>query len=282
MNIYGKVIGALLGLAFLRLPGLFVGLFVGHMFDIGYARNFSNTGGFARFFSSAQNIQSQAIFFHALFSSLGHICKADGKVTADEIAVASALMDSMNLSADTRREAQQAFRDGKAKEFQLSPMLEEFKQHCHGRRDILQMFLEILISAACADSRITAPELLVLEKVARSLHFSQKDLHFLISSYEAGQRFRSSTWQQNQKHKSDHQHNGYSSGHSLQDAYQILGVSQSDDDQTIKRAYKRQMSQNHPDKLSAKGLPQEALELAKSKTQNIQAAYALIKQKRAM
>ena len=286
MNIYGKVIGALLGLAFLKLPGLIVGLFVGHMFDVSYAKDFSNKGGFARFFSSKQNIQSQAVFFHALFSALGHICKADGKVTPDEIAVASALMDNMNLSADTRREAQQAFRDGKAKDFQLSPMLEDFKQHCHGRRDILQMFLEILITAACADSRITAPELLVLEKVARSLHFSQKDLHFLISSYEAGQRFKSSNWQQSQRHNQAHNHghrsNAYSSSHTLQDAYQILGVSQTDDDKTIKRAYKRQMSHNHPDKLSAKGLPEEALELAKSKTQNIQAAYALIKRKRAM
>jgi DnaJ like chaperone protein len=36
------------------------------------------------------------------------------------------------------------------------------------------------------------------------------------------------------------------------------------------------MSQHHPDKLMAKGLPPEMMESAKQKTQEIQAAYDLI------
>lgn len=279
MNFYGKIIGALLGLAFLKLPGLIIGLFVGHMFDIGYAKDFSKQGGFARFFSSKDSIQRQAVFFHALFSALGHICKADGKVTPDEIAIASTLMDNMRLSGATREEAQQAFRDGKAKDFPLRQMLEDFKKHSHGRRDILQMFLEILISAACADGRITAPELLVLEKVANSLQFSRNDLHFLISTYEAQQRFRHK-WRQQGNSGQHQKYDSYSSSHSLQDAYRILGVEKNVDDTAVKRAYKKQMSLHHPDKLSAKGLPPQALELAKNKTQDIQAAYELIKDHR--
>lgn len=283
MNIYGKIIGALLGLIFLKWPGLVLGLFVGHMFDIGYGKDFSKRGRFAQFFSSQDGIQRQSVFFHALFSALGHVCKADGKVTPDEIAVASALMDNMKLNGDTRQAAQHAFRDGKAKDFALAPMLDEFKKHCGGRRDVLQMFLEILISASCADGRITPPELEVLEKVARSLHFSRQDLHFLISTYEAGQRFRQRGAHNSQQHGGSHQsHSTYSSSHSLQDAYRILGVAQTDDDKAIKRAYKKQMTLHHPDKLSAKGLPAEALELAKGKAQDIQAAYELIKETRGM
>ena len=280
MNIYGKVIGALLGLAFLKLPGLIIGLFVGHLFDIGYAKDFSNKGGFARFFSSQAGIKRQAVFFHALFSALGHICKADGKVTSDEIAVASALMDNMRLSGETRQEAQQAFRDGKAKDFPLSQMLEDFKTHCHGRRDVLQVFLEILISAACADGRITAPELSILEKVASSLNFSRKDLHFLITTYEAQQRFRTGRQQQYAGGTNKQSYSAYSSSHSLTDAYRIIGISEDVDDKTVKRAYKKQMSLHHPDKLSAKGLPEQALELAKNKAQDIQAAYERIKEHR--
>lgn len=279
MNIYGKIIGALLGLIFLKWPGLVLGLFVGHMFDIGYGKDFSKRGRFARFSSSQDATQRQTVFFHALFSALGHVCKADGKVTPDEIAVASALMDNMKLSGDIRQAAQEAFRNGKAKDFALAPILDEFKKHCGGRRDVLQMFLEILISASCADGRITPPELEVLEKVARSLHFSRQDLHFLISTYEAGQRFR----QRGGSHHSQSQSQStYSSSHSLQDAYRILGIAQIDDDKAIKRAYKKQMTLHHPDKLSAKGLPAEALELAKGKAQDIQAAYELIKETRGM
>jgi len=277
MNIYGKIIGLILGLAFLKLPGAIIGLLVGHMFDIGYAKDFSNKGGFARFFSSPDNIARQATFFHALFSALGHICKADGKVTSDEIAVASALMDNMKLTGATRQEAQQAFRDGKAKDFPMQQMLEDFRTFCHGRRDIMQVFLEILISAACADGRISDAELLVLEKVAAGLNFGRKDLHFLITTYEAGQRFRH---QRGSRRDNTHQNQGYSSSHSLEDAYRILGVNTTEDNKAIKRAYKKQMSLHHPDKLSAKGLPEQALELAKSKTQDIQAAYELIKESR--
>lgn len=273
MTIFGKIIGLLIGLAILKIPGALLGLFIGHMFDVGYAKDFSKKGGFARFFSSASSIQRQAIFFHALFSALGHICKADGKVTPEEIAIATALMDNMRLSGANRSEAQQAFRDGKAKDFPLAQMLNEFKAHSHGRRDVLQVYLEILISASCADGRITPPELRVLEKVAQTLGFSVKDLHFLISTYEAGQRFK-------YRHSKQQHYQSYSSQNSLADAYSIIGATQNDDDKTIKRAYKKQMSLHHPDKLSAKDLPEQALALAKSKTQEIQAAYELIKEKR--
>ena len=68
----------------------------------------------------------------------------------------------------------------------------------------------------------------------------------------------------------------------MADAYKILGVGDSDDNTTVKRAYKKQMSLHHPDKLIAKGLPEQALELAKTKTQDIQAAYELIKEKRGL
>lgn len=51
-------------------------------------------------------------------------------------------------------------------------------------------------------------------------------------------------------------------------------------DAEIKKAYRRLMSQNHPDKLSSQGLPDEMIELAKERTQEIQSAYELIKKSR--
>ena len=48
----------------------------------------------------------------------------------------------------------------------------------------------------------------------------------------------------------------------------------------LKKAYRRQMNQHHPDKLVAKGLPEEMIDIATEKTQAIKAAYDLIKQQR--
>jgi DnaJ like chaperone protein len=42
------------------------------------------------------------------------------------------------------------------------------------------------------------------------------------------------------------------------------------------------MSQNHPDKLVSKGLPEEMIQVATEKTRKIRKAYELIREKRGM
>jgi DnaJ like chaperone protein len=63
----------------------------------------------------------------------------------------------------------------------------------------------------------------------------------------------------------------------LKEAYEILGVAETASDAELKRAYRRLMSQHHPDKLVAKGLPEEMIRLATEKTQEIKQAYELVK-----
>lgn len=271
----GKILGTIFGFMFGRIPGAILGFFVGHMFDKGYSKNFNQTGGFNRFFASQDEFKSQAIFFHSLFSVMGHVAKADGKVSDIEIQMASALMDQMNLEGETRKEAQQAFRDGKEADFALKQTVQEFKESCHGRRDILQVYLEILIQAAYVDGKLDKSEQTILETVAQYLGFSQHDLLYLMSAFEAEMRFRQGTGG-----KKNGSGTKYSSQQSLDDAYKILGVKTSDDDKSIKKAYRKLMSEHHPDKLVSKGLPKQALELAKNKTQDIQSAYEMIKEKR--
>ncbi|WP_293752286.1 co-chaperone DjlA [uncultured Paraglaciecola sp.] len=270
----GKILGTIFGFMFGRIPGALLGFFVGHMFDKGYSKNFNQTGGFNRFFASQDEFKTQAIFFHCLFSVMGHVAKADGKVSNIEIQMASALMDQMNLDGDMRKEAQQAFRDGKAADFALKQTVQEFKESCHGRRDILQVYLEILIQAAYVDGKLDKSEQAILETVSQYLGFSQHDLLYLMSAFEAEMRFRQGGGKQNANGQT------YSSQQSLDDAYKILGVKTSDDDKSIKKAYRKLMSEHHPDKLVSKGLPKQALELAKNKTQDIQSAYEMIKDKR--
>lgn len=283
MAIWGKVLGVIFGLMFLKIPGAILGLIVGHFFDKAYSQDFNRSGGFARFFSDPKSMKQQAIFFHSLFSALGHLAKSDGKVTPKEIQIATALMDDMQLTGDTRKEAQNAFREGKARDFPLVDTLNTFYQACHGRRDILQVFLEILIQTAFADGEVSQQEYRVLEKVAKPLGFRRKDVDYLIAMYEAEIRFRQrrghggTDQRRGQQGRSS---GGYSDQQSLSDAYQILGVTQHDDEKTIKRAYRKRMSEHHPDKLISKGLPQQAMEIAKKKAQDIQSAYELVKEKR--
>jgi DnaJ like chaperone protein len=293
MQIWGKVVGVLLGFMFGRIAGAVLGLVVGHIFDKTYSKDFSDNGGFARFFTTTDDIKQQAVFFHSLFSALGHIAKSDGKVTEEDIQIASALMDEMSLTGDVRLEAQQAFRDGKQRDFAIVEMLQQFKEQCHARRDVLQIYLEILIQASCAHKKLSSAQYTVLEKVAKALGFRRVELDFLIITFEAEQRFRSGRSQanyqranngQSQHRKQQHsQYSGaqaYSAKAELDDAYKILGIKESDTPVIIKKAYRRQMSLHHPDKMASKGLPAQALELSKQKAQDIQSAYELVRKQK--
>jgi DnaJ like chaperone protein len=62
----------------------------------------------------------------------------------------------------------------------------------------------------------------------------------------------------------------------------ILGADKNLTDKELKRAYRRLLAQHHPDKLVAKGLPDEMIKLANDKTQEIISAYELIKKHRGM
>jgi DnaJ like chaperone protein len=68
----------------------------------------------------------------------------------------------------------------------------------------------------------------------------------------------------------------------LRQAYALLETPASASDEQVVKAYRRQMSRNHPDKLQANGLPESMLERAKERTQQIQAAYELVRAARGM
>jgi len=53
-------------------------------------------------------------------------------------------------------------------------------------------------------------------------------------------------------------------------------------DEDVVKAYRRQLSRHHPDKLKANGLPESMIEHAKERTQQIIEAYELIRVQRGL
>jgi DnaJ like chaperone protein len=68
----------------------------------------------------------------------------------------------------------------------------------------------------------------------------------------------------------------------LNDAYTALGLTPDASDAELKRAYRRLVSENHPDKLAAKGLPDSMRQVAEERTREINVAYDLIKESRGL
>lgn len=253
----GKIIGAVAGYLLAGVFGVLLGLLVGHLFDRGLARGPGAAG--------ARRSLAHAVFFRASFRVMGQVAKADGRVSAAEIAAAEQVMAHMRLSPRQREEAIAHFQVGKADDFDLDAELDRFLAVCRRHVNLLRMFLEIQLQAALADGGIDAPERDVLRRIARRLGLSDADFDRLeaMLSGRAGARATSGPEE-------------------VAAAYRTLGVSSDVSDAEAKRAYRQLMSEHHPDKLVARGLPEEMAEVAKERTQDIQGAWETVRRARGM
>lgn len=258
--LFGRLIGAIAGFFILGPIGAVLGYFVGRYFD----RSLAGIAGFAPSGSSLGNVQT--VFFETSFQLLGHIAKADGRVSEAEIAHAETLINQMGLTAEHRQRAITLFKQGSSPEFNLHQAMERFKHTC-GRYQILrQTFLQFIISMAYADGDLHAAEERILRECARYIGFNDQQFEQMLHMANGQQHF----------------HGGASSKASIDDAYEALGVSKDASDKDVKRAYRKLMSQNHPDKLIAQGVPEDMIKLATEKSQDIQNAYELIKKSRGL
>ena len=258
MTSWGKIIGTIIGYMAWGLFGALFGLLIGHWFDRGLqrARGYAMPG-------AADPHFIQEIFFKTTFEVMGHMAKADGRVTESEIAMARQVMQQMRLDEAQQARAREFFRIGKEPDFDLEHALDQLKFVIFRRRNLIAMFLEVQIATALADGKIEEVEKEVLTKIGLRLGLSPFEITRILKMVEAQQHGATQA-----------------EGFSLKDAYTILGVEESASDSEIKRAYRKLMNEHHPDKLVAKGLPEEMMELAKEKTQEIQKAYNQIMKSR--
>lgn len=269
MQYWGKVIGVAIALMMGGgFWGVVLGLLIGHMFDKARSRKLA-------FFANQR--ERQTLFFATTFEVMGHLTKSKGRVTEADIQVASLFMDRLNLHGDSRAFAQQAFRVGKTDNYPLREKMRQFRSVCFGRFDLIRMFLEIQIQAAFADGSLHPNEREVLYVIAEELGISRVQFDQFLRMMQGGAQFGGGF------HGQQHSNGGWQQaqrGPTLEDACNVLGVKPTDDAATIKRAYRKLMSEHHPDKLVAKGLPPEMMEMAKQKAQEIQKAYELIKEQK--
>lgn len=280
MSWFGKFVGGAFGFMMGGPLGAILGASLGHQFDIGMIRIENQEP-----LKPGDQHRVQMAFFTATFSVMGHIAKADGRVSPEEISLANRIMDQMSIIGEMRTTAVNLFQQGKGNDFPLDDVLAQFYRECHRRTDLIRMFLEIQIQEALADGGMDDKEERLLLHICSQLRVSQFDYERLKIRVQAQQRFNDYTSQHRQGHQYRRQNQGrqqspWQSQSSLQDAYEVLGLSPSSSEDEVKKAYRRLMSQNHPDKLVAKGLPEEMMKLAKEKTQKIAKAYETIQQAR--
>jgi DnaJ like chaperone protein len=278
MNWGGKIIGGTLGLVALGPFGAALGALIGHQFDTGQISLAMFTGG------PDPRVVNE-LFFPTAFRVMGHIAKADGRVTEQEIASARAVMYAMHLQPEQIQAAISYFTEGKQPGFDLDAALGRLRASIARNPDLAQFFVEIQLQASLAGNGLSEVPRARLQRVALLLGLSATD----FARLESLLRFRQGPSMGGGGNSAGA---GAGSGAGMgaaaasnervAQAYSLLEASAQMSDEDVVKAYRRQMSRHHPDKLKANGLPPSMLERAKERTQQIQSAYELIRERRGM
>jgi DnaJ like chaperone protein len=138
----------------------------------------------------------------------------------------------------------------------------------------LRVFLEIQVRAALAGNNMEGPVRDLLTRVAGRLGVSPLEL----AQIETVLRIRTGSFHQSQGQGGYARANG--GAEQLDQAYKVLETTPSASKDEVVKAYRRQLSRHHPDKLKANGLPESMIEHAKQRTQLIIEAYELIRERR--
>jgi len=268
MSIVGKIIGAIVGFMLARFPGLIIGIVLGHLYDQSVSARRSGP--------RAGPLEVGERFFTATFEVMGHVAKADGRVSEAEIAAARKVMGELRLDGVQIHAAIAHYTRGKSADFDLETTMQQFATTCAQRPDLLRVFLELQVRAALEGVDMQGPARIAVQKVAELLDVSRIELAHM----EAVLRIRREQFRAGGRSGGAGGQAASRNGAQLSAAYQILEVDPKATDEEVAKAYRRQLSKHHPDKLKANGLPDSMMEHAKQRTQQIIEAYEHIKSAR--
>jgi DnaJ like chaperone protein len=268
-RLWGAVFGALIGLIFDQSAVFGTGGASGWSGGAGASGGSGAPGASGAFGPAAAPISE--VFFRTTFELMGHVAKSDGRVSEAEIDAARQLMQELRLAPQEVNIAIASFRTGKAAAYDADLRVEQLREACGLRYDLLRAFMELQLRAALAGNGVSPPARSILTRVAARLGMSGLEFAHMESALRARQRSRGNGFAGRQ-----------TADRPLTECYAELEVNAGTSDQEVTKAYRRQMSRHHPDKLVANGLPESMAQVAKEKTQRIQEAYEAIRAARGM
>lgn len=245
MKVLGKLIGAGLGLAAGGPLGAASGLALGHAIDAGWLRWRPADG------VTAIDPRSARVEF--MFLWLGHLAKADGRVSEGEVAAAERLMQRLGLDAEGRELAIRAFQRGRNQALDVVAEVGRYRQIINPPRAELGEMLRALADFARNDGPMTPAERGLIERLGSAFGYNREAVGDQIAERAVS-----------------------SSQASLEQCYAALGLTPAVTDADLTRAWRRLLAQHHPDKLQGQGADEAALKAADARTRELRAAYERI------
>ncbi len=274
----GGVAGFILGLFFFRsiilaLIFSFVGRALGSRMGRG---QYGSGGGFSRW--GFNPVSDGPVFMETLFSMLGRLAAADGRVSPEEEqAFRNVVIHELGITEPASvASAMETFRRAASGSRPMGEFARKAAETFRSRPQLLEMMLIIMIRVTVAKGALHAEEDRLMAEAASIFGFhpgAYKNLKARYS-YAQGGFSGSGGGQQSSANQS-----GFGS-FNLKEAYSILEVAENASEAEIRKAYRKKAAEYHPDKIAAKGLPEEFTDLANAKFQEIQKAWEQIREAR--
>jgi DnaJ like chaperone protein len=262
MPYLGKIIGTIIGLATGRPLLALLGLILGHQFDRGFAGRIPGVGN-----DGGERLSAD--FVSALFRTMGHLAKADGRVSEDEIRAARSVMHRLNLGAADTQQAIAWFEEGKSPAFPLQAIIRALGENGAHRPEQRGLFIRLIMEVSLAKSFLDQRERAIIWAICQQLGVGRVELAQLEAMLRAQKGFRRSP-------------QGSADATRMDDAYRTLGLEKSATNGEIKKAYRRLMNRNHPDKIAADNPEPALVAEAQRRTREIRGAYEMLKARRSI
>ncbi|MBC2742024.1 MAG: TerB family tellurite resistance protein [Desulfosarcina sp.] len=245
MGWMGKLVGGTIGFALGGPLGAIFGAAFGHAFDTGSELD---TASNHQRLSTVE--QHQLIFFVAAFSMLAKLAQTDGRVTKEEIdSIEGFMEEDLRLNPESRNAAVNIFRTALNAPGTFADFARQFYRQFHHQPQMLELMIDILLRVAVSDGSMNQREEELVLSAVNIFSFSTGRYEQLKSQYDR----------------------------TADKDYAVLGCSPSDSDDQVKRCYRQRVQEYHPDKVTAKGLPNEFTRFAHDKFREIQGAWEGIK-----
>lgn len=191
-------------------------------------------------------------FSVAMIALSAKMAKADGVVTQDEV---RAFAQVFAVPPSESRNVARLYDLAKSDVAGFEAYAQRLARLCdsEGGADVLEDVLDGLFHIAKADGMLHELEGSFLQRVAEIFGVSEERYAILLSRHVDGGRA---------------------------DPYRVLGLTREEPFEEVRRHYRRLVASNHPDRLIARGLPEEFIAIATRRLAAINAAYELIERER--
>ena len=232
MSIWGSLIGGMIGLSLGGPFGMLLGSLIGG--KISRARSRAGMGAFA---------QPQQVFALSLIVLSAKLCKADGRISREELI---AVKDKLKIPNQDLDQVGKIFNKAKEESNGYEPYAKQIAHFYKGHVNVLEEVINTLFYIAESDGNVSDEEFKMIHHISEIFGLSKIEFNGIVEGRKSSDKLN---------------------------PYVVLESKPDDSIEEIRKRYLKLSKEHDPDLLVSKGVPQEVIDESKAKMRAINSAW---------